>query len=117
MVQFEICLFQTMRELTELLENDMRWGRHIAHFGETKDDLLYILVPYFKAGLENNEFCLCAASEPAEEIRSALRREVRNLDRYEAEGQLEFLSGREWFFKDGIFDQTKVINSWTERLK
>src|SRR6202035_1786641 len=116
--RFEILLLYTMRELAELLEGDMRWGRHIAHFGETKDDLLHILVPYFKAGLENNEFCLCAVSEPlsAEEVRSALRREVLNLDRYEAEGQLEFLSGREWFFKDGIFDQTKVINGWTERL-
>ena len=36
----------------------MPWGTHFCHFYETKQDLLDMLVPYFKAGLENKEFCL-----------------------------------------------------------
>jgi hypothetical protein len=32
------------------------WGTHFCLFYHTKEDLLDILVPYFKAGLENNEF-------------------------------------------------------------
>ena len=39
---------------------DVPWGTHFFMFYETKEDLLDTLVPYFKAGLENNEFCLCA---------------------------------------------------------
>ena len=39
---------------------DRPWGTHFCRFYETKRDLLDTLVPYFKAGLENNEFCLCA---------------------------------------------------------
>ena len=34
------------------------WGTHLCLFYEDKQDLLDILVPYFKAGLENNEFCM-----------------------------------------------------------
>jgi hypothetical protein len=34
---------------------DMPWGTHFCQFYDTKDDLLEILVPYFKAGLESNE--------------------------------------------------------------
>jgi len=102
-----------MGELTKLLEglSDMRRDRHIAHFCETKDDLLHVVVPYFKTGLENNEFCLCAVSEPlsAEEVRRVLRQDVLNIDRYEANGQLELLSGSEWYFKDGIFDHKRVL--------
>jgi MEDS: MEthanogen/methylotroph, DcmR Sensory domain len=37
---------------------DMPWGTHLCHFYETKQDLLDILIPYFKAGLEHNEFCM-----------------------------------------------------------
>jgi DcmR-like sensory protein len=37
---------------------DVGWGTHFCFFYETKRDLLDILVPYFKAGLDNNEFCL-----------------------------------------------------------
>ena len=35
---------------------DMPWGTHFCQFYQTTEDLIDILVPYFKAGLENNEF-------------------------------------------------------------
>jgi hypothetical protein len=34
------------------------WGTHLCQFYDTKQDLVDILLPYFKAGLENNEFCV-----------------------------------------------------------
>src|SRR5438270_559711 len=40
------------------------WGTHFCLFYETRQDLLDLLIPYFKAGLESHEFCLCVASEP-----------------------------------------------------
>jgi hypothetical protein len=40
------------------------WGTHFCMFYQTKGDLLDILIPYFKAGLENNEYCMWITSEP-----------------------------------------------------
>ena len=40
------------------------WGTHFCHFYETQQDLLDTLVLYFKAGLENKEFCLWVVSRP-----------------------------------------------------
>jgi hypothetical protein len=34
------------------------WGSHICVFYSSPNDLGDIFVPYFKAGLENNEFCV-----------------------------------------------------------
>jgi hypothetical protein len=43
------------------------WGAHFCHFYETKEDLLDILIPYFKVGLESNEFCIWAVLDPLNE--------------------------------------------------
>jgi hypothetical protein len=63
----------------------LQWGSHLAHFFGTGDDLRDVLVPYFKAGLENNERCLWVTG-PAfnlEQARSALRAAVSDLDERE----------------------------------
>jgi hypothetical protein len=36
------------------------WGTHFCLFYETKSDLIEFLIPYFKAGLEDNELCIWA---------------------------------------------------------
>jgi len=38
------------------LIGDVPWGTHFCQFYETKQDLIDTLVPYFRAGLEDNEF-------------------------------------------------------------
>ena len=43
---------------------DVPWGTHFCQFYQTAQDLLDILVPYFRAGLESNEFCMWITSEP-----------------------------------------------------
>ena len=75
---------------------DVSWGTHLCHFYETKEDLLDILIPYFNTGLENNEFCVWAVSDPlgVEEARSALRQAVPEADRYLAAGHIEIYSRR-----------------------
>ena len=51
------------------------WGTHFCQFYKTKQDLIDILVPYFKAGLENNEFCMWVTAEPlmVAEAKEAMR--------------------------------------------
>ena len=39
------------------------WGTHFCQFYQTQQHLAEVLVPYFKAGLENNEFCVWVTSE------------------------------------------------------
>jgi two-component sensor histidine kinase/PAS domain-containing protein len=58
-----------------------------------------MLVPYFKAGLENNERCLwvTGAAFNAEQARSALRAAVPDLDKRERGKQIEIANGHEWY--------------------
>ena len=94
------------------------WGTHFCYFYDTKEDLLDILVPYFKAGLESNEFCIWIVSEPLslEEAKSALRKAVPEFDRHLAEGSTELIPHSEWFFDGSTLDLPGAINRFTEKL-
>ena len=63
---------------------DVPWGTHFCQFYETANDLIDVLVPYFKAGLENNEFCMWVTSEPLsrEEAENAMRKAVPDFDKF-----------------------------------
>jgi PAS domain S-box-containing protein len=95
---------------------DIAWGTHLCQFYQTKDDLIDILVPYFKAGLENNEFCMWITSEPLgmKEAKASLGKAVRNLDDYIARGQLEILDYSQWYTKSGNFDADEVLQGWVK---
>jgi len=98
--------------------DDMPWGTHFCHFYETKEDLLDILVPYFKTGLENNEFCLWVTSDPltVAEATRALRQAVPNLDSYSAEQAIEILPYQDWYLEGGVFHPVRVIDGWHKKL-
>src|SRR3984893_12713393 len=93
------------------------WGTHLCLFQETKDDLLETLMPYFKAGLESNEFCIWAVSEPLteEEARIALSREPPAERRLET--SVEILAGHQWYLKEGGADPKKITSGWHEKLR
>jgi len=97
---------------------DAPWGTHFCQFYETKKDLIDVLVPYFKAGLENNEFCMWVTSEPLnkEEATEAMRRAVANFDRYLERGQIEIVPHTEWYLKGGAFNLKRVLNAWVDKL-
>ena len=97
---------------------DKPWGTHFCHFYETRQDLLETLVPYFKAGLENKEFCLWIISPPLteEEARSALRQMLPELDRYLVERSMEILPNDVWYLEGGVFDLHRALNGWQEKL-
>lgn len=97
---------------------DMAWGTHFCLFYETRQDLLDFFIPFFKAGLEQREFCLCVASEPllAEEAERAMRQAFPEFERYLAEGQLEITSHTEWYLKEGHFEERRVLQGWIDKL-
>ena len=101
------------------LIGDVPWGTHFCQFYETKDDLKDVLVPYFKAGLENNEFCMLITADPlsALEVKEALKKEIPDFDGHCQEGQIEILPYTEWYTKGGSFDSNRVLNGWIEKLE
>ena len=97
---------------------DVPWGTHFCQFYQTKEDLINILVPYFKAGLENNEFCMWITSQPldAEEAKEALRKAVPDFDYYLDKGQIEIIPYNYWYVIEEIFDSQRILNGWVEKL-
>ena len=97
---------------------DVPWGTHFCKFHQTKEDLMDILVPYFKTGLENNEFCIWITSKPAEveKAKETLGRAVSDFETYLKNGQIEFVPYTQWYLKEGGFDSERVLNSFVEKL-
>jgi len=97
---------------------DMSWGTHFCLFYETKEDLLDFFIPFFRAGLEYHEFCLCVASQPliAEEAERAMRQALPDFERYLAEGQIEITPHTDWYLKEGRFDEQRVLQGWIDKL-
>jgi PAS domain S-box-containing protein len=97
---------------------DVPWGTHFCQFYQTKEDLIDLLVPYFKAGLENNEFCMWVTSYPmgVKDAKEALRKAVPDIDVYMEKGQIEITPYNHWYVKEGVFDSDRVLNGWIEKL-
>jgi len=100
---------------------DLPWGAHFCTFYETKQDLLDILIPYFKTGLENNEFCLWIVSNSelitSEEAKAALGHAVPRLDQYLSKGRIEIVPHDQWWFlKSRTFDLHRVVHQFKEKL-
>ena len=86
---------------------------------ETKPDLLDILIPFFKTGLKNNEFCLWIISDSElltmQEARNALQEVLPDLDQYMSEKSIEF-AGHDWFLDGGSFDFRRVANQFKQKV-
>jgi len=97
---------------------DVPWGTHLCLFYETEKDLTDILVPHFKAGLENNEFCMWVTSEPltVKKAKDALSAAIPDFDRYLKAGQIEIISHNQWYLKDGVFELQRVLRGWIDKI-
>jgi PAS domain S-box-containing protein len=75
-------------------------------------------VPYFKAGLENNEFCMWITSEPLseKEAKEAMREALPDFDRYLKREQIEILPHDGWYLNEGTFNTQKVLKGWVDKL-
>lgn len=95
------------------------WGTHLCQFYQSEQDLEDILIPYFKQGLADNEFCMWITSEPlgVEEAKAALRHAEPNLDEYIHNGQIEILDYTQWYTLTGSFNEDEVLNGWVKKLE
>jgi MEDS: MEthanogen/methylotroph, DcmR Sensory domain len=90
---------------------ELPWGSHVCQFFSHGSDLRDTLIPYFKAGLENNERCLLVPMEPftAEDARTALRASVADFDRRERRKQIEIHDVRAWYNSDSIINGDEIV--------
>jgi signal transduction histidine kinase len=97
---------------------DVPWGTHFCYFYETENDLLSVLAPYFKAGLENNEYCIWVTSghTTIEEAKTALMAVVPNLEQYMSDGCFEILSHADWYLTNGKFEGDRSNQALLDRL-
>lgn len=93
--------------------------KHICLFYNSKKDLLELVVPYFKEGLRNNEFCVWVVSGllGIKDAKAVLSKAVGNLNKYIKEGQLEILNYKDVYLKSGMFNSDRVLKSWAEKEK
>jgi MEDS: MEthanogen/methylotroph, DcmR Sensory domain len=93
-------------------------GTHFCNFYDSRKDLLDMLVSYFKAGLEDNEFCVWVVSEPLSEREAwnGLRAAVSDFDDYVSRRSIEVFDGRDRYLKGGAFDSNRVMTAWNEKL-
>ncbi len=109
---------EKMRNSSIDVIGSVSWGTYICHFYNTKEDLTDILLPYFKAGLEDNELCIWITSQPleAKEAKEALKKIIPDLNNYLEKGQIEIISHSHLHLTESIYDSEKVINEWIKKL-
>lgn len=99
---------------------EVPWGAHLALLYKTNEDLIGILVPYIKSGLENNEFCMWVVNSElltADDAKRALERGVEDIDSYFKKDQIEILDYSQWYKGSEKFDSTKILEACVEKEK
>lgn len=95
------------------------WGTHICEFFRSQQDLLDTLVPYVRAGLENNEACIWRACDPlnAEQAAEAMSRELDDFEQRVDRGQLMIMSTDGWYTSSGAFEKDRVLSTVVPRVQ
>jgi len=91
-------------------------GTHFCQFYRTRQDLVDTLVPFFMAGLRNNELCMWVTSAPLEaaEAEALLCAALPEFSEYVAKRQIEIWDYREWYLVNGE-TSAGVLQGWIER--
>jgi signal transduction histidine kinase len=97
--------------------SSMPWGTHLCEFYSSREELAETLAPYFAAGLQQDEFCLCVTSDPSgvDGAKTALREVAPYLSRHLDTGQIEIWDCHDWYLRGGHFDADRVFGQWVER--
>jgi DNA-binding CsgD family transcriptional regulator len=112
-------LNDVLRQTGIIVQGNIPWGTHLCLFHETKQDLLDTMVPYFRAGLESNEFCLWVLQPTVtrQDALEALRRGIPDFDRYLWKGSIELVSQDQWYTESDRFEITAVVERFREKLE
>ena len=90
--------------------DEVRWGTHLCQLYESNQDLIEVLVPYFRKGLQRNAFCLWLSSVPlGQQVMEALRQDIPHFEQYQRKGQFRAIPYAEWYLRDGQFNVSAAV--------
>jgi len=94
-------------------------GTHFWHFYKNKRDLLDVLIPYFRAGLEQNEFCVWAVVDPLDEreAREEMERAWPGAKERLAAGDIEIVPPSQWAPEDGAPNPQQLARDWAAKFE
>jgi DNA-binding CsgD family transcriptional regulator len=111
---------EKLRETGLEAVGEVPWGSHFCVFYETRKDLLEIVLPFFRAGLKANEFCLwiVANSEllTMNEAKAVLNKAVPNFDRLLRNGNIEIVPYARWFLTGRAVSVPKAITRFRQKV-
>jgi hypothetical protein len=90
------------------------YGVHVCHFYPSRQELLDALIPYFQAGLRNDESCIWVAADPlpAQDICSVIAK-YEDLEAGLASRQLEIMDAADWYGQ--TLDPNRTVARWLAR--
>jgi hypothetical protein len=96
---------------------DLPWGSHFCQFYRTRKDFADVLVPYFRAGLENNEYCVWVTSDffTEDDALKAMKKRVPGFGKYLSKRQMEIFPYTDWYLRGGSFDLKRTLRMWMEK--
>jgi hypothetical protein len=95
------------------------FGVHMCNFYRTREELAGALVPYFTAGLRNNERCIWITAEPlsAAEARGELRKAGFDVDAKIKSEALIVRDYSEWYAEGDSLKGIDVVSYWLDEEK
>ncbi len=92
--------------------DQIHWGAHMCQLYESSQDVIDVLVPFFRKGLEENALCLWLAPMPLrQQVMDALREGIPHLEERQRKGQLQAIPHSDWYLLDGAFNVPTAISS------
>ncbi len=97
--------------------DQVHWGAHLCQLYDSSQDVIDVLVPFFRKGLEENALCLWLAPMPLrQQVMEALREAIPHLEEYQRRGQLQAIPYSDWYLLDGRFSVSTAIGSAASAL-
>lgn len=95
------------------------YGLHLCHFYAGRQELIDALVPFFVAGLENNERCVWVTADPlpADQARAELEKATPEVDAALRDGRLRILRADEWYGMALGMSGEQMIELWLQQEK
>lgn len=97
----------------------MPWSTHVSLFYQNGADLLDVVVPFFKAGIDAGEQCLWIPPDPngQQDGERALRSAVPGFDGHLARRDLRIVSAEDFYHPRGTLDIDLLVRQWHELVE
>ncbi len=99
--------------------HDIAPGKHFYQFYKSPDDLLRILIPYWKSGVQKKNFCfwVIPVFMTVEEAKAELREAIPNIQDLINSGHFEIVLHADWYGDGETFDGDLVIERYIKKMK